>query len=186
VDLPEPETPDKQTSRWRGSEKLKPARLCLVTLVKRSQGVRGIFDLGFSIFDGGRRRRSGGGLFLLQLPETGDGGAILFRVLELAVERSRPGRPGRIKLRQIADEDDEFGRVGSWRSRLAGDGPDRERARSHRYVSHRPSFRLRPEEVKGGDRFAAQAVQLADGQHRVALEMRLEGAELEGRAAEAA
>ena len=40
VDLPEPETPLRQTSRWSGTRKVRPETLCLVTSVKRSQALR--------------------------------------------------------------------------------------------------------------------------------------------------
>jgi hypothetical protein len=58
-----------------------------------------IFDFGWRL----------GGIVALQLAEAGDGGAIVFRVFELAVERARPGGPGGVELRQVADEDDELG-----------------------------------------------------------------------------
>src|SRR5688572_11158857 len=39
VDLPEPDTPLRQTSRWSGRAKERCERLCFVTFVKRSQFV---------------------------------------------------------------------------------------------------------------------------------------------------
>ena len=38
VDLPEPDTPERQTNRRKGSEKVSACTLCLVAFSKRSQG----------------------------------------------------------------------------------------------------------------------------------------------------
>ena len=40
VDLPEPETPLRQTRRWSGSRKESSRRLCLVAFLKWSEGWR--------------------------------------------------------------------------------------------------------------------------------------------------
>jgi hypothetical protein len=141
----------------------------------------GIFDFRFWIFDWG----ADGALRGLPDAEAGDGFAVVFGVLEFAVERGDAGAgEGGVELCESADDENELG------GRLNGEG----RFISSRRVRDdtlylgvllkRPTFWQAAEVLDFGGEFAAEAVEFTDRQDDVAFEMRLDSAELKRRATE--
>ena len=140
--------------------------------------------------DPDRAAGGGGGVALGVVGAEGlDGVAVVFRVFELAVDRvSTVAVECGFELGEAADDKDEFGFaercVGAclqaiWRCY-------RLQAGSYIGGRERPAFGLGALAFEFDDGVAAEAVEFAYWEHDVAFEVRDEGAEFEGSAAEAA
>ena len=136
--------------------------------------------------DPDRRRREtgrGGGGRGLPGAETRDGVAVVFGVFEFAVDRGDPSAGERgVELLEAAHDDDDLGRS-RWRGRR---GRHRKRGETRRCGMKLPTRGFGGALLESGDRFAAESVELADGEHHRALEVVDQFAEGKRRTAESA
>ena len=103
--------------------------------------------------------------------------AILLRIFEVAVKRRGPAPQRGLKLREVADKNDQ---LRSDRLRRSSGRVSDGCASSHgRRRIQRPAQRLGPEFLQLRHRLASQPVQLAHGNNDRAFEMILELRELE-------